>query len=97
MTPLRERPTDGGAAEDSRNVGDLREWLRQVEALGELIRVKEVIDPHEEMGALTYMVGKRTGSPLLAFHHEDQGRALHEAAELAPKSRTPTTDGQGTM
>ncbi len=53
--------------------GDLREWLRKVEELGELVRVREVVDPHEEMGALTYMVGKRRGSPALLFENPKGG------------------------
>ncbi len=53
--------------------GDLREWLRKVEELGELVRVREVVDPHEEMGALTYMVGKRRGSPALLFENAKGG------------------------
>lgn len=46
---------------------DLRQWLAQVEELGELVRVRDAVDPNEEMGALTYMVGKRPGSPALLF------------------------------
>ena len=47
--------------------GDLREWLRKVEAIGELQRIAQPVAPIEEMGALTYMVGKRPGSPALLF------------------------------
>src|SRR5229473_5362972 len=46
---------------------DLRDWLRRVEDIGELRRVSAEVDPFEEMGALTYMVGKRPGSPALLF------------------------------
>ena len=53
--------------------GDLREWLRKVEELGELVRVREVVDPHEEMGALTYMVGRRRGAPALLFENPKGG------------------------
>lgn len=48
---------------------DLREWLAQVERQGELVRVQQPVDPDEEMGALTYMVGKGTGAPALLFEH----------------------------
>ncbi len=66
MTVLARRPAETVAA-----VGDLRDWLRKVEAMGELVRISETVDPIEEMGALTYMVGKRPGSPALLF--EDVG------------------------
>ena len=46
---------------------DLRDWLRRVEDLGELRRISAPVDPDEAMGALTYMVGKRPGSPALLF------------------------------
>ena len=43
-------------------------------------RITEEVDPVEEMGAITYMVGKRIGSPALLFDnikgHQGRGRAL---------------------
>jgi 4-hydroxy-3-polyprenylbenzoate decarboxylase len=54
-------------------VGDLREWLRRIEELGELRRIAEEVDPVEEMGALTYLVGKRPGSPALLFERPKDG------------------------
>jgi 3-polyprenyl-4-hydroxybenzoate decarboxylase len=32
-------------------IHDLREWLDRVDALGELVRVQQPVDPIEEMGA----------------------------------------------
>src|SRR5262249_34549985 len=63
MIAPRHVPTEAAV------VAGLREWLRQVEAPGELVRVSEAVDPNEEMGALTYMVGKRPGSPALLFEN----------------------------
>ena len=54
-------------AEGTQVAADLREWLEQVEALGELARISAEIDPIEEMGALTYMAGKQRGAPALLF------------------------------
>ena len=50
-------------------IRDLRDWLDRAEAMGELRRITEEVDPVEEMGAITYMVGKRIGSPALLFEH----------------------------
>jgi len=59
---------------------DLREWLKKVEEIGELQRVQEEINWDEEIGALTYMVGKREGSPALLFEkikdHDPKYRVL---------------------
>ncbi len=46
---------------------DLREWLSQVDRIGELHRIDAEVDPIEEMGGLTYLVGKREGAPALLF------------------------------
>ncbi len=68
MAVIAERSaTDVGAP------ADLREWLRRVDSLGELVRVTAPIDPVEEMGALTYMVGKHPGSPALLFERPTGG------------------------
>ncbi len=48
---------------------DLRAWLERVEQLGELHRVDAEVDPIEEMGGLTYLVGKQEGAPALLFNH----------------------------
>lgn len=46
---------------------DLRAWLDAVQELGELHRVEAEVDPVEEMGGLTYLVGKKEGAPALLF------------------------------
>jgi 4-hydroxy-3-polyprenylbenzoate decarboxylase len=46
---------------------DLRAWLDAVQRLGELHRVEAEVDPIEEMGGLTYLVGKAEGAPALLF------------------------------
>jgi UbiD family decarboxylase len=46
---------------------DLRAWLHHVEQLGELHTIEAPVDPIEEMGGLTYLVGKEEGSPALLF------------------------------
>lgn len=71
MTKAAQAQTEAGAVAA---VGDLRAWLHKVEGLGELLHVRETIDPHEEMGALTYMVGKRAGSPALLFENPKGGK-----------------------
>ena len=59
---------------------DLRDWLERADAMGDLRHITQEVDPIEEMGAITYMVGKRIGSPALLFEnikgHPGQGRAL---------------------
>lgn len=46
---------------------DLRAWLGAVQRLGELHRIEAEVDPVEEMGGLTYLVGKKEGAPALLF------------------------------
>jgi len=48
-------------------IQDLREWLSQVDRIGELIRVSQPIDRDEEMSAITYLVAKQTLSPAILF------------------------------
>src|SRR2546423_1711131 len=61
-------------------ITDLRDWLERVEEMGELRRITQLVDPIEEMGAITYMVGKQIGSPALLFNnikgHPGRARAL---------------------
>lgn len=49
------------------SVRDLRDWLLQVEKLGELKRISQSADPKLEMSALTYLNGKNPGHPTLLF------------------------------
>ena len=65
---------------------DLREWLRKVEEMGELVRIREVVDPHEEMGALTYMAAKRRGAPALLFENPRGGAGYRSLWNLLGSS-----------
>ena len=59
-----------GAA--TRPIQDLREWLARVDQIGELVRVRKLVDPDEEMSAITYLLAKRQPSPAVVF----EGSAL---------------------
>ena len=48
-------------------IQDLREWLSRVEAIGELVRVREPVDRDEEMSAISYLVAKQQPSPAVLF------------------------------
>ena len=48
---------------------DLREWLKQVEEIGELETIEAEVDWDEELAAITYMVGKKKGGPALLFEN----------------------------
>src|SRR5882762_2242269 len=48
-------------------IQDLREWLRRVEALGDLVQVKEAVSCDEEMSAIGYLVAKQKPSPAILF------------------------------
>src|SRR5579864_4777693 len=48
-------------------IGDLRQWLSEVDKLGELVCVQQPVDPIEEMGAVTYLVAKQSPSPAVLF------------------------------
>lgn len=52
-----------------RRYRDLRDWLRQVESIGQLNRIGEEVDWEEELTAITYMVAKQKGSPALLFEN----------------------------
>jgi len=47
----------------------LREWLTQVDEMGQLKHITEEVDWNLEMGALTYLVGKKVGAPALLFEN----------------------------
>lgn len=57
------------AAEGIKPVGwhDLRDWLRLVEAAGELRRIDAPVDPDEELGAITFLAGRTQEAPALLF------------------------------
>ena len=44
---------------------DLRDWLKEVEKIGELVRISEEVDWDEELSAITYLTGKKIGGPAL--------------------------------
>src|SRR5262249_10310978 len=46
---------------------DLRDWLKLVEQAGQLKRVNAPVDPDEELGAVTFMVGRTPETPALLF------------------------------
>ena len=46
---------------------DLRLWLEAIDRLGELRKIDAEVEPIDEMGGLTYLVGKTEGSPALLF------------------------------
>src|SRR5204863_5314351 len=46
---------------------DLREWIERLEAIGQVQRVREEVDPDEEMGAITYMAHQTINAPALLF------------------------------
>ena len=50
-----------------RKYRDLRDWLREVEKMGDLKRVPKEVDWDEELSAITYMVGQKKGAPSLLF------------------------------
>ena len=50
-------------------IQDLREWLERVEALGDLVRVKQPVSCEEEMSAIGYLVAKQNPSPAILFHN----------------------------
>lgn len=61
-------PTAARPSKVMPHMRDLRGWLEVVDKLGELHRIEAETDPIEEMGGLTYLVGKREGSPALLFN-----------------------------
>ena len=46
---------------------DLREWLAQVDGIGELKRIAAPVDPNEEIGAITLLAAREETSPALLF------------------------------
>ncbi len=61
------RPAPVTTSEVASHLLDLRAWLEAVERIGELHRIDAEVDPIEEMGGVTYLVGKKEGSPALLF------------------------------
>ena len=61
MAKREEKLTDGS----KKPIQDLREWLTRVEALGDLVRVKDPVSCDEEMSAIGYLVAKQKPSPAI--------------------------------
>ena len=61
----------GKAGKRSRNepIQDLRDWLDEVDALGELVRVTEPVDRDEAMSAIVYLLAKQQPSPAVLFEN----------------------------
>jgi len=49
------------------NIKDLRDWLTEVENMGELIRISEEVDWDQEMSAITYMASQEPEAPAILF------------------------------
>ena len=60
---------ESSASAPARPIQDLREWLVRVEEIGELVRVREPVDPEEEMSAVSYLLAKRQPSPAVLFEN----------------------------
>lgn len=64
---------------------DLRVWLEQMADLGELTTVDEPVDPDEEMGAITYLLGRTPEMPAVHFtrpRHPGVGTTRYGARHL---------------
>jgi 4-hydroxy-3-polyprenylbenzoate decarboxylase len=59
--------SESSMRERKRPIQDLREWLAQVEGMGELVRVSQPVHRDEEMSAITYLVAKQRPSPTILF------------------------------
>ena len=64
MAKREEKLTENAAV---RPIQDLRQWLERVEALGDLVRVKNPVSCEEEMSAISYLVAKQKPSPAILF------------------------------
>lgn len=64
--PTSNAPLDVGR---TRQVewNDLRSWLDLMESDGQLMRIRETVDPHEELSAITFLASRREPSPALLF------------------------------
>lgn len=55
---------------------DLRGWLAEIEAIGELKQIAASVDPNEEIGAITLLAAREEKSPALLFdrmHGDETG------------------------
>ena len=60
MTSNRETATEAPNS-------DLRDWLKRVEEIGELVRVTDPVERDEEMSAISYLIAKQKPSPAVLF------------------------------
>jgi UbiD family decarboxylase len=65
----RKKPFKKEREKRMANYRDLRDWLKMVEEIGELEVIREEVDWSEELTAITYMAGKKKGSPALLFEN----------------------------
>jgi len=63
----RAPSTKNAAGAKKTPIRDLRDWLERVEAMGDLIHIKEPVDWEEEMSAISYLVAKQHPSPAILF------------------------------
>jgi UbiD family decarboxylase len=63
------RETVGGGNVGPTPPRDLRQWLAAVEAAGELLRIREPIDPDEELSGITLMTALSQNAPALLFEN----------------------------
>jgi UbiD family decarboxylase len=67
--PAEMRPSDLPARQNqySPNWRDLREWIAQADEHGLLKHIKAVVDPDEELGAVTLLATRQENAPALLF------------------------------
>lgn len=61
------RAAEAQASKKTEAIEDLREWLRRVDAIGELVRIGKPVDRDEEMSAIGYLLAKSNPSPAVLF------------------------------
>ncbi|HEU4344159.1 MAG TPA: UbiD family decarboxylase [Candidatus Binatia bacterium] len=69
MAKPEERLTESAVTKDAKRapVQDLRDWLKRVEEMGDLVRVTQPVSCDEEMSAIGYLVAKQNPSPAILF------------------------------
>src|SRR5450759_4190349 len=60
-------PAPASSADNRRGARDLRDWLRKIEAAGELKRIDAPVDLDQELSAIAYMAAQREDAPALIF------------------------------
>jgi 4-hydroxy-3-polyprenylbenzoate decarboxylase len=69
MAKPEERLTESETTRDAKRapIQDLRDWLRRVEEMGDLVRVTQPVSCEEEMSAIGYLLAKQNPSPAILF------------------------------